>query len=112
MISQSIVFIWRGVGIANVSLNAAVVDIRQCAATTRNWAENSKESSAMEIWAASASGKLHSCVNQTEQANLTYNAIYFTLVKVNATFVRRTRPLASHGRGIRGQGFQVFCAPP
>jgi len=32
-----------------------------------------------------------------------YNAIYFTLVRVNATLVRKNRPLAT-GRGIRGQG--------
>jgi len=65
----------------------------------------------MEIWTESASGKLRSYLNQTEQANWTYNAIYFTLVRVNATFIRTTSPLAT-GRGIRGQGPQVFCAPP
>ena len=44
IISQSILFIWMSVGIANVSPNyvhvydeyAAVVDIRQCTATIRN----------------------------------------------------------------------------
>ena len=44
MIPQSMLFIWRGVGIANVSPNyvhvhdycAVVVDISQCTATTRN----------------------------------------------------------------------------
>jgi len=64
----------------------------------------------MEIWAASASGKLRSYLNQTEQAKWTYNAIYFTLVIVNATFVRRTRPLAT-GRGIRRQDPPSFLCP-
>ena len=53
---------------------------------------------------------LRSYLNQTEQANWTYNAIFFTLVRVNATFVRRTRPLATW-RGIRRQGPQVFLCP-
>jgi len=64
----------------------------------------------MEIWTESASGKLRSYLNQTEQANWTYNAIYFTLVRVNATFIRRTRSLAT-GRGIRGQGPPRFFVP-
>jgi len=72
---------------------------------------NEALSSGMETWSASASGKSRSYVNQTEQMNWTYNAIYFTLVNVNATFVRRTRPLASHGVGHSGAGPSKFLVP-
>ena len=48
---------------------------------------------------------------QTFSYATAYNAIYFTLVRVNATFVRRTRAVAT-GRGIRGQNPQVFVPLP
>ena len=118
MISQSILFIWRGMGIANVSPNYVHV-YDQYAVW---WILGSvplplviepkilKEalSSGMEIWAGSASGKSRSYVNQTEQANWTYSGIYFTLVKVNATFVPRTRLLACKGVGHSGAGPSKF----
>jgi len=61
----------------------------------------------MEIRAANASGKLRSYVNQTEQANWTYNAIHFTLVERHF----RSKNQARSHRGIREQLPTNFCAP-
>jgi len=50
----------------------------------------------MEIRAASTSGMLRCYVNQTEQANLTYNAIYLTLVERHFRSKNQARSNGGH----------------
>ena len=61
----------------------------------------------MEIWAAGVSGKLRSYLNQTEQANWTYNALYFTLCKSERHF-RSKDQAPSHGARHSGAGPPKF----
>jgi len=94
MISQSIVFIWSGVGIAYVSVSyvhvydkyAAVVDFRQSTATSLLVIKPKVVNEALQ-WRSHRWVKVQSYVNQTEHANRLYNAIYFNNNKNNNNFI-------------------------
>jgi len=112
MISQNIVFIWRGVGIAYVSASnvhvydeyAAVVDFRQRTASSLLVIKPKVLNEALQ-WRSHRRVEVQSYVNQTEHANRIYNAIYFTFVERH---FRSKNHAHSHGGVLWGSAPHDF----